>query len=98
MQRTAALAIVGLLAATPVAAQNVCLAHGALTAHLGKAYLEQPASEGLGDGGMLFEVFVSRGGTWTLVATTPKGVSCIRATGKAWIRVPTAETVDRPIF
>ena len=98
MHKIAALALVFLLCLTPAAARNMCLAHGALAGHLAKAYAEQPASAGLGAGGMLFEVFVSPRGTWTVVATTPEGASCIRAVGKAWTRVPTAENVDRPAF
>ena len=98
MLRIAALALVFFLGLTPAAAQNMCLAHEALAGHLAKAYAERPASTGLGADGTLFEVFVSPSGTWTVVATSAAGVSCVRAVGQDWIRVATAENVDRPGF
>lgn len=98
MHKIVALALAFFLGLTPAAAQNMCMAHGALAGHLAKAYAEQPASAGLGADGMLFEVFVSPRGLLTVVGTSPGGVSCIRAVGKAWTRIPTAENVDRPAF
>ena len=96
MHRIAALASAFFFGLSPAAAEGACLAHGALTNHLAKAYAEQPASAGLGADGMLFEVFVSPRSTWTVVATSPTGESCIRAVGKAWVRVPAAEDIDQP--
>ena len=96
--RIGTLVLVSLFAIAPAAAQSVCLSHAALTNHLEKAYAEQSASTGLGARGQLFEVFVSESGTWTIVATTPGGVSCIRAAGKSWIRVATRERVVQPGF
>ena len=86
------------LAVLPASAQDMCLRHGALAGHLAKSYSEEPASAGLDVKGRLFEMYVSPRGTWTMVVTTPRGMSCIRAVGKAWIRVPSAANVERPTF
>jgi len=98
MSKTVVLAVFCLLAvvhagAPSATAQEVCLRHGALTNHLEKAFAEQTASSGLGARGMLSEVFVSPRGTWTVVATTPSGVSCIRAAGNSWVSVSGRENM-----
>jgi hypothetical protein len=38
----------------------------------------------------VLEVFVSDTGTWTVVVTDPKGVSCVLAAGQSWEEIPVA--------
>jgi hypothetical protein len=45
---------------------------------------EGPIGQGLADSGAVAEVFLSAKGTWTIVATTPNGVSCMVGTGQSW--------------
>lgn len=56
---------------------------------LGSKYDEAPVAMGLQSNGNLLQVYASQEKrTWTVVSTTPAGVSCIVAAGKAWERVP----------
>ena len=98
MHKIAALALACLVGLAPAAAQDFCLGRGALASHLEKRYAEQPIAIGIETRGMLLEVFVSPLGTWTIVATTPKGVSCIRAVGDGWTRVSGSEGARPPMF
>jgi hypothetical protein len=50
---------------------------------LADKYGETPQAGGLA-GPNEAEMFASRDGSWSLVYTTPKGVSCIVASGKEW--------------
>ena len=87
MARIAALVFLVVVAALPAAAQVFCAPHDA-TDLLGKRYAEAPEAWGLTADGNLIEVFTSRGGSWTLVETTPAGTSCPQAAGQGWTQVP----------
>lgn len=53
--------------------------------HLAGEYQEQPVAIGLADNGSLIEILTSHdGGTWTLIFSTPNGMSCLVATGQDW--------------
>jgi hypothetical protein len=72
------------------AAQQVCTMRADLLKMLDGKYKEWPSGQGLiGDRAML-EVFVSDKGTFTIVSSTPNGVSCIIAAGNNW------EAMERP--
>ena len=45
---------------------------------------EGPIAHGLANTGAVAEVFISAEGTWTIVATSPNGLSCMIGTGQAW--------------
>jgi hypothetical protein len=45
---------------------------------------EKPVAHGLANTGMLAEIFSSPRGTWTIVATSPNGMSCMIGAGDAW--------------
>ena len=46
---------------------------------------ERPVAIGLSDSGRLVEVLAGQpGGTFTVIVTTPQGVSCIVLAGDAW--------------
>ena len=49
---------------------------------------ERPRATGLMSSNELFELFVSPEGTWTILVTSPRGISCIAAAGEHWERVP----------
>jgi hypothetical protein len=52
---------------------------------LSSKYEEAPVAFGLQSNGNLLQVYASEGkGTWTVVSTTPAGMSCIVAAGKSW--------------
>jgi hypothetical protein len=40
----------------------------------------------------VLEIFVSDSGTWTVVVTDPKGVSCVLAAGQSWEEIPSPAT------
>jgi hypothetical protein len=45
---------------------------------------EHPVGHGLADSGAVAELFSSSKGTWTIVATSPNGVSCMVGSGESW--------------
>lgn len=72
--------------------------HDAMEIHkqLSKKYSEAPVAFGLQTNGNLLQIYASKeSGTWTVVSTTPAGLSCIVAAGKSWENLPEAE--DGPV-
>lgn len=56
---------------------------------LGSKYEEAPVAFGLQSNGNLLQVYASdKKDTWTVVSTTPNGLSCIVAAGKKWESLP----------
>ncbi len=52
---------------------------------LNARYGEEPVARGLTDSGWMMEVFATDDGdTWTMVLTSPKGVSQVASSGIAW--------------
>lgn len=45
---------------------------------------ESLVGRGLSSQGLLFEMYASVTGTWTIIATSPTGKSCLIAAGDAW--------------
>jgi hypothetical protein len=45
---------------------------------------ERAMANGLSHTGAVAEVFTSPKGTWTIVATSPNGMSCLIGAGEAW--------------
>ena len=53
--------------------------------HLGERFSEAPVGIGLTANGHVMQVYSTADGeSWTLVSTTPQGVSCILAAGRHW--------------
>ena len=74
-----------LLTPVPAVAQSACLPHGKMVDLLDGRYSEQRVSAGLETGGRLIELFATPDrGTWTLVMSTPDGVTCVIAAGLEW--------------
>ncbi len=52
---------------------------------LAQKYKEAPVASGVTNNGGLVEVLTdAKGGTWTIIVTTPQGVSCLVAAGEGW--------------
>lgn len=81
--------------AAPLAAQSTagtrmpCHKADEIAKQLSNRYDEAPVAFGLQSNGNLLQVYTSENkGTWTVVSTTPAGLSCIVAAGKRWESLP----------
>jgi len=90
MRRTAtwfaaAAVLAAFLLPAPVSAQPVCGPRDKFLDHLRGKYDERPVGLGLtGGGGVLEMLSAPDGKTWTIIVTTPGGLSCVVAAGQAW--------------
>lgn len=73
-----------LLIPTSASAQAVCGSRDSLLKQLHGSYKEAPISMALAANGSVVEVTRSDAGTWTLLLTDPKGVTCLMAAGEHW--------------
>ena len=94
----ARLALAGMLAALilmfgrPVAAQPQCDDRARVLEHLAKKYNEAPIAVGVtGSGGLIEVLSDARGGSWTIIVTTPNGTSCLLAAGEGWRVLPASK-------
>ncbi len=73
-------------AAPPVAqAQMACGTRDSVVAKLGDKYGEVRRGGGLAGPTAIFEIWASEAtGSWTILKTTPNGLTCIVAVGDAW--------------
>ncbi len=55
---------------------------------LGSRFKEDRFAMGLASSVNLFEVFISKKGTWTILSTRADGRTCIIAAGKSWVSIP----------
>ena len=69
-------------------AQTMCAPWEKLAANLKAEYAEKPISNGIVNNGSLIQVFASKNGSWSLVMTDPRGISCLIATGESWENMP----------
>jgi hypothetical protein len=70
---------------------RVCIPYPELRKALQGKYGESPVAFGVHANGSLMQVFASDAGdTWTVVMTSPKGISCIVAGGNDWYVLPLA--------
>ncbi len=79
--------ILGMAAAGPPAAQAqmACGARDSVVAKLGDKYGEVRRGGGLAGPTAIFEIWASEAtGTWTILKTTPNGLTCIMAVGDGW--------------
>ena len=85
MTRALAIAIALLWGGEAVAHRMPCNTEESITSQLEGKYSEAPRLGGLDASGNLLRVYVSKGtGTFTVVSTSPWGMSCIAAAGKHW--------------
>lgn len=78
-----------LLLASPAFAQSPaplprCAQHREFAAMLLDRYKETPVASGIVSAGGMVEVYASKRGTWTVLATNVEGMSCIVAGGNSW--------------
>lgn len=89
--------LVGLFPVTPSFAQQPaprgppCAERTHIAQQLRETFSEHAAGSGLAESGLLFELYVGPSGSWTLLATTPGGVSCLLGAGEAWEPLPTPD-------
>ncbi len=104
--RAAAFVALGLLAvgalplgSDPALAQGapaICTARDGLLTQLEQKYGEIPVAIGVADGALIELLTAKDGITWTIILTSPKGMSCLIASGEGWrplAPVPTGPSV-----
>jgi len=70
---------------TATLAQGPCNDRTEVLGHLAKKYQEEPVAVGVSNKGTLIEVLSTGDGqTWTIIASTPQGKSCVIAAGEGW--------------
>lgn len=80
--------------------QGLCAARKALVAELSEKYGEAPRALGLQQGRGVVELFANEAsGSWTILVTSPEGISCLLAAGDAFsARPPPAPSAgDAPV-
>ena len=71
--------------ASPAQGQPQCDERAKVLGMLAKKYQEIPVAAGVTNAGGLVEVLADhKGGTWTIIVTTPQGISCLVAAGEGW--------------
>ena len=92
VSRTSAIALLtaGLVAGflMPASAQTICGERADFLAQLQKRHGETPSAIGLSSNGQVLEVLTSKGGSWTILITSPQGKTCLVAAGEAWESLP----------
>lgn len=80
------LAFIGGMALSSVAAaETQCDERENVLKLLSKKYKENPVAIGVTNNGGLVEVLsANEGSTWSIIVTTPKGMSCLVAAGEGW--------------
>jgi hypothetical protein len=63
---------------------QICRTHAEIEAKLQNDFGERKLGHGISADGSLVEIFAAPGGTFTVVKTTPRGVSCIVDFGDSW--------------
>lgn len=85
------------LTSLPAAAQSTaagCSDRTVMVKHLKSAYGETRLGAGLQSETGLMELYVSKGGSWTLLLTRPDGTSCPVAVGENWLQDNPADPTD----
>ncbi len=78
-----------------VHAQSNCETRTSLIAKLDKGFGEQPIAIGLASTGNILEVLISTDGTWTILVTSPDGLTCIAAAGEHWQTLKQVKPTDK---
>lgn len=69
----------------PASAQSQCNKRDNVISLLANKYKESPIAVGVTNTGGLVEVLsTGDGNTWTIIVTTPQGMSCLVAAGEGW--------------
>ena len=79
------LSIVAMWFATAAQAQMACGTRDSIVERLGEKYGEVWRGGGLSGPTTIFEIWASEAtGTWTILKTTPNGMTCLVAIGDGW--------------
>lgn len=102
--RFSILATAGLVATLPAAVASAqsherrggpaCLPHEQAEDQLRQTYNEKKIGHGISGDGNLIEVFMSSAGNFTVIKTSPAGVSCIVDFGEGWQSLDQLETAQ----
>lgn len=82
------IALGGLFVGWAALADGLCGLRGEFVAALRHGYGEITVGHGLMADGRLVEFFLSDSGSFTIIATTPGGISCAVAAGRHWEFLP----------
>ncbi len=76
--------------------KDACTYRDSAVSHLSSAYRERTVALGLASNGGVLEILTNEAGTiWSIILTTPDGVSCMVATGEHWEPVQPIKTRSR---
>ena len=67
-----------------------------IIAYLGKKYKEEPRAMGTVGSTGFMQLYVSEAGTWTVLLTSPEGISCIVAAGQNYEALKASEPPKGP--
>lgn len=67
-----------------VAQQRSCMSHDGADDKLRQEYGEKVLGHGVSKDGTLVEIFLAPSGTFTVIKTTPSGLSCVVDFGEGW--------------
>lgn len=74
----------------------LCAPHEAHVDQLKGKYQETRIGLGLAGDGRVVELFISKSGTWSVLATRTDGVSCLVAAGQGWqVLAPQTEEKEK---
>lgn len=90
-------AIVFALATGSAMAQTLCGNHDDMVSKLANEFSETRVGIGLSDNGRVLELFASPNGTWTILVTPPKGLTCMVETGQSWESFPAQSVNADPV-
>lgn len=77
--------VAALVLSAPALGQPQCNDRDDVLELLSKKYKETPIAAGVTNTGGLVEVLTDgESGTWTIIVTTPQGMSCLVAAGEGW--------------
>lgn len=68
----------------PAHGQQACAKRADVLKHLADKYQEKSVARGIANNGGALEVLSNPNGSFTIIVTTPSGISCLIATGRAW--------------
>lgn len=72
---------------------RACLPHDSADEKLRAEFGEKVLGRGVSSDGTLVEIFLSSSGTFTVIKTTPKGMSCVVDFGEGWQTLNQLEAV-----
>lgn len=87
------LALTAIVSAPQPASARPCAPRDEIIRQLSTDLQQKRKAFGLTQAGLLAEFFVSDEGAWTLIFSTPKGISCVMDSGSHWMQAdaPTPE-------